>query len=200
MTLRRLARSRLGIPVSDDFFTDPVIDDHLNLAVQAIDAEYRWPWSEIADLVTIDSTSPDIEMPAGYRATRSVFDDQIELSAVSPGDLQTWINTVGEPRVYCPMGGAVAVRPIVNGSRQLTHHWSRQPEWMANDDDEPTIPDQFTGAIVAKAAALLASREGAGADVGRHNDEYNTWLGRMRRDVRRSTGPTRVRVRPGGWL
>jgi hypothetical protein len=39
MELRRLTRSRLGIPVSDDFITDAVLDDHINLAVQAIEGE-----------------------------------------------------------------------------------------------------------------------------------------------------------------
>lgn len=201
MTLRRLTRSRLGIPVADDFFTDPVIDDHINLAVQLIDAEYRWPWSEVVDQVTVDETSPDIPTPAGYRATRAVFDAQNELHAVSPADLLTWINTTSDiPQVYCPLGDAVTVRPIVNGTLTLTHYWSRQPVWLANDDDTPAIPDQFTGAIVAKAASLLASREGTAADVTRHDAEYNTWLGRMRRDVRRTTGPTRIRVRPGSWI
>jgi hypothetical protein len=46
MQLRRLVRSRLGIPVADDFMPDHVIDDHVNLAIQAIESEFRWPWSD----------------------------------------------------------------------------------------------------------------------------------------------------------
>jgi hypothetical protein len=200
MTLRRLTRGRIGIPVSDDFFTDSVLDDHINLAVQLIDAEYRWPWSEVVDQVPVSSAAPDIPMPPGYRATRTVFDGGTELMAVSPADLLTWMNVTSDvPRVYCPIVDAIAVRPIVSGNLTLTHYWARQPTWLANDTDEPAIPDQFVGAIVAKAASLLASREGTAADVTRHDAEYNAWLGRMRRDIRRTTGPTRIRVRPGSW-
>jgi len=201
MDLRRLTRSRLGIPVSDDFITDAVLDDHINLAVQAIEAEYHWPWSDVVEQVTITPDAPDIPQPDGYRATRSVFDGDTELGQVSAVDLLTWSGATSEvPRVWCPMVDTVAVRPVVQSDLALTHYWYRQPAWLRDDADVPSVPAQFIGAIVAKAAQLLSAREGAGADASRHGDEYNDWLERMRRDVRRTTGPTRVRVRPGGWI
>lgn len=201
MTLRRLTRGRLGIPVSDDFFTDSVVDDHINLAVQAIEGEYHWPWADAITRVTITPTAPSIPYPTNYRATRAVFDGEIELQQVSPIDLLTWTKTAAEvPRVWCPMVDEVVVAPTVQANRQLAHYWYRQPVWLRLDDDIPDMPDQFTGALVAKAAELLSSREGAGSDAGRHGSEYSEWLNRMRRDVRRTTTPTRVRVRPGGWI
>lgn len=201
MELRRLTRNRLGVPISDDFFGDPVLDDHINLAVQAIEGEYHWPWSDAVDVVTISSDEPDFPQPDGYRATRAIFDGENELYAVSPGDLMSYVTVTGElSRVWCPIGNVIAVRPIVNRTRDLKHFWYRQPTWLDDDRDIPTIPSQFMGAIIAKAAELLSSREGAGADASRHSSEYNEWLTRMRRDVRRTTMPTRVRVRPGGWI
>jgi hypothetical protein len=53
MQLRRLTRSRLGVPITDDFFSDAILDDNVNLAVQAIEAEYRWPWAERVDPVIV---------------------------------------------------------------------------------------------------------------------------------------------------
>lgn len=200
--LRRLTRARLGIPMSDNFMTDPVLDDHINLAVQAVDAEQRWPWGEHVDQVPITSTLPDIVLGATWRATRAVFDSQRELSYISPGDLLSWTTSeVGaRPRVWCPLNGVIAIRPITPDDITLTHYWYGQPAWLREDEDQPDIPDQFAGVIVAKAAELLASREGAGADSARHKSEYDDWIKRMHRDVRRSTPPTRVRVRPGSWI
>lgn len=202
MTLRRLTRSRVGVPLQDDFFPDAVIDDHINLAVQALEAEYHWPWSDVVDSVVIGPSTPTIPIPDGYRATRGIYDGTVELSLVAPGDLISWSGTTGDvPRVWCPMGTALIVLPTPqDDAYSLQHYWYRQPAWLRQDMDESLVPDQFTGAIIAKAAQLLATRESSGADVGRHGTEYTDWLNRMRRDVRRTTGPVRVRVRPGGWV
>lgn len=201
MQLRRLTRSRLGIPVTDDFFTDPVLDDHINLAVQAIESEQRWPWSEVVETVTVTPAEPDIPLEEGWRATRSIFDGEVELHLVAPADLLSWSATVGAPpRVFCPIRDVVAVRPLVASPTVLTHYWYRMSVWLRDDTDVPDIPEQFAGAIVAKAAELLAARESSGSDASRHQVEYGAWITRMRRDVRRTTTPTRPRVRPGGWI
>lgn len=198
--LRRLTRERLGVPVSDDFFTDDVVDDHINLAVQAIDAEARWPWTDGVQLADLDVGTPDIEPPDGYRATRSIMWEGVELAAVAPADLMAWDLTTGLPSVWCPMNGLIAVRPKASGPLQLIHYYLRQSTWLRADADVPLIPEQFTGAIVAKAAELLSARESSGGDATRHGAEYAAWVTRMRRDMRRVTGPARTRVRPGGWV
>jgi hypothetical protein len=200
MQLRRLVRSRVGIPISDDYLTDPVLDDHINLAVEAIDAEYRWPWNEVVETVTVTPAAPDIPEPVGWRATRAVFHDGYELGSIAPADLLTWATASGVPRVWCPMPDVIAVRPVAQNDTELVHLWARQPVWLRKDEDTLVMPEQFLGSVVAKAAQLLAVREGGGADAARHDDEYKNWLARMRRDVRGSTTPTRIRVRPGGWI
>ncbi len=40
VTLRRYTRARMGVPTSDDFFTDPVLTDAINLAVNIIEEEH----------------------------------------------------------------------------------------------------------------------------------------------------------------
>lgn len=201
MQLRRLVRSRLGIPVTDDFMPDHVIDDHVNLAIQAVESESRWPWQDAVDKVTVTHDAPDIVLGPGWRATRAVFMGEAELSLVSPGDLLSWNTTSSDiPKVWCPLGEVVAVRPLVNGPTDLVHYWYRQPVWLREDTDVSYIPDQYAGAIVAKASELLAARESSGGDATRHAAEYTQAITRMRRDTRRSTGPVRPRVRPGGWI
>jgi len=200
MDLRRLTRHRMGVPISDDFLTDTVVDDHVNLAIAAIEAEYHWPWSDAVQLVTISPEVPDIPQPDGYRATRTIFDDTNELFAVSPGDLLTYLNAHGDPVVWCAIADAIAIRPIVGDTRALIHYWYRRPAWLVNDEDTTPIPDQYSGTIVAKAAQLLSDRESDSTAAGRHGAEYDDSVNRMRRDLRRATTPTRVRVRPGGWI
>jgi hypothetical protein len=201
MHLRRLVRSRLGIPIADDFMPDHIIDDHVNLAIQSVESEGRWPWRDAVEIVTVTPEEPDITIDRSWRATRAVFAGEAELLQVAPGDLISWNETHGDiPTLYCPIGEVVAIRPLVNSPTELTHYWYTQPTWLRNDGDTTNVPDQYAGAIVAKAAELLAARESSGADATRHGAEYKDMVSKMRRDMRRSTGPVRIRVRPGGWV
>ena len=201
MQLRRLVRARLGIPLGDDFMTDPVLDDHINLAIGAIEGEYHWPWAEAAESVTLDGTNPNIVQPDRWRATRAVMCGEQELAAVSGVDLLTWMDTYADlPKVWAPMVSVIAVRPIVSTPIEVRHLYYRSPLWLRADEDKPDMPEGYAGAIVAKASELLAARESSGGDATRHGAEYVTWVTRMRRDARVSTGPMRTRVRPGGWV
>lgn len=204
--LRRLVRSRLGVPPTDQMFTDDQLDDHINLAVETVEAEQRWPWQERVDTVTLTSDDPNIALPANWRATRGLYraEDAIELSLASPSDILSWAVTStaigGLPQVWSPIGDRIVVRPQPVDPIDLTHHYYIQSVWLRADQDQPTIPNQFVGSIIAKAAELLATREDDRAAAAGHNLEYNDWIDRMRRDVRRSTGPVTPRVRAGSWL
>jgi hypothetical protein len=203
--LRRLVRSRLGVPAGDQMFTDDQVDDHINLAVDTVDGEQRWPWQEQIDTVNLDEMSPDIALGPGWRATRGLFrDDQTELKLVSPSDVLSWYvsstDVAGLPEVWAPIGDRIVVRPLPSGAVRLVHFFYTQPVWLRSDDDEPDIPDQFIGAVIAKAAELLSTREDDRAAAAAHSIEYRDWIDRMRRDVRRSTTPVQIRVRPGSWL
>lgn len=200
MQLRRLVRSRLGVPMGDDFFTDDMVDDHINLAIDSIEMEYRWPWQERIEQVTIDTATPDVVLPEGWRATHGLFNGEVELSLVSALDVMTWADSHGAVRVWAPVGDSLLVRPIVDGPLTLTHYYQRDPVWLRDDTDIPDMPSQFSGAIVAKAAEMLSNREDNRAASAVHLADYERWIARMRRDLRRSTGPQRIRVRPGGWV
>jgi hypothetical protein len=203
--LRRLVRSRLGVPVTDQLFTDDQLDDHINLAVEAVEAEQRWPWQEHAEVVYLDEMTPDIALAPSWRATRGLFlDNGTELKLVSPSDVLSWYvsstDVAGEPQVWAPIGDRIVLRPLPTGAVKLTHYFYTQPVWLRADGDEPDMPEQFIGSIVAKAAELLSTREDDRAAAAAHNVEYREWIDRMRRDVRRSTTPTQIRVRAGSWL
>ena len=201
MQLRRLVRNRIGVPISDDFMPDRAIDDAINMAVQTVDAEQHWPWCDAAQTATIDAATPDIAPPDDWRASRAVMFGEEELGYLSPIDVLTWMDTRGDvPKVWSPINEVIVVRPVVNTPVVVRHLYYRQSAWLREDEDTPLIPEQYGGAIVAKAAELLATRESSGGDATRHGAEFQAWVARMRRDTRRATGPTRTRVRPGGWI
>lgn len=199
MQLRRLTRSRLGVPIADDFFDDATLDDNINLAIAAITAENRWPWNERAEPVYLAAGDESFLVPDQWSATRSLFVGDREVSLVSPTDLARWSTTItGPPRVWTPLNDRIAVRPT--GGGELIHSYFVDELWLVEDSYSPTMPSRFAGAIVAKAAELLAVREDDRAAAAAHAAEYSSWLVRMRKDVRTSTGPTIPRVRPGSQI
>lgn len=201
MQLRRLVRSRIGVPLSDDFMPSDVLNDAINEAIEAIETEHRWPWQEQLSTVTITAPATSFTPEATWLATKALYNGDQEIRLVSALDLLQWSSAAaGDPQVYAPVGGVIEVRPAGASNLTLRHLWYKQATLLDEDTDEPEIPSQFSGAIVAKAAELLSAREGdRGAQVA-HQADYAGWIARMRRSVRRTVGPSVPRVRPGSWV
>ena len=199
--IRRTVRSRLGVPVTDQFQTDEVIDENINIAVQTIEQEFRWPWQETIQTVTINNVSGDFSCPKDWKATRTLVCGQEQVHLASPIEvLLLPTNVVGLPRVFAIIDRTVKLRPAPPVATVLQHVYYRTPILLINDNDEPQMPTEYTPAIVAKAAELLSLREDDRASAGTHAGEYAQWLGRMRKDTRRTTGPIVPRSRPGSWV
>lgn len=199
VTLRRLTRQRVGVPANDDFFTDTVITDTINQALVTLDAEARWPWMEQVDTVPLAAGATFFTVPAAWRATRSVFNGADEMGLVSPSDIMG-ASGVGPPSAWSVVGNRILIAPAANAALNLTHLYYLQTVDLVADADVTLVPDQFNDAVVCKAAELLSAREDDTGARAAHAQDYGRWVDRMRRDVRRSTGPVRVRVRPGGWV
>jgi hypothetical protein len=199
--LRRMVRNRLGLPGTDSMQRDEMLDDVINQAVAAVDAEQRWPWSERVDTVTVPAAAGEFTPDDRWRATKTIVYNGVELAQVALADLLAWhVESGGVPRVWGIKGSVVALRPVVASDVAVTHVWYAQAPTLVDDNDTVDLPDQFAGVIVAKAAELASLREDDRGAAAAHLADYENWIRRMRRDVRRTTGPIRVRVRPGGWL
>jgi hypothetical protein len=198
--IRRTVRSRLGIPVTDQFQTDDMIDEHINIAIQTIEQEFRWPWQEAIQNITIADTTGDVSVPTAWKATRTVICQLEEVAVVPPVEVLMRPTTdTGIPTIFTVIDRTLKFRPVPPVGTTLQHVYYRTPDLLVDDDDEPQMPTEYTPAIVAKAAELLSLRDGDRAAAGAHLAEYQQWLQRMRKDIRRTTGPITPRIRPGAW-
>lgn len=199
--LRRSVNSRLGTPVTDQFQTSDVIDEYINVAIQTIEQEARWPWQEAVQSVTINDTTGEFAVLADWKATRSVIADQRQVIMVSPIDvLMSPLNDAGTPQIGAVIDRVMKLRPMPTVGMVLQHIYYRTPILLFDDEDEAQMPNEYTPAIIAKACELLSVREDDRAAASAHAGEYNEWVARMRRDMRRTTGPVLPRQRPGGWV
>jgi hypothetical protein len=203
LQLRRAVRSRMGVPTSDQMFTDDVIDDHINLANGSVSSEHNWPWDEASTAVAI--VDGVVTMPADWRTTQSLFfitgGAATELNNVSSSDALRVVGAGSSPSMWTETGDVIHVRPITAGTLDgalLVYYRDATP--LVDDTDTPRMPSQYNGSIIAKAAELLSLREDNRGAAELHATEYSQWLGRMRRSLRRSTSPITPRVREGSWI
>jgi hypothetical protein len=195
--LLRLVRERIGVPLSDSFMTDDVLTDQINQALLTLDTEQRWPWMEVVANLNVPAGTQVAPVPSDWRATRALFNSSgNELALRSPTDILA-VTSTGEPAGWSVIGPGIALAPIPSSDVVLTHYYYRQTQRLAVGTDVAGVPDQYIEAIVCKAAELLSAREDDQTARAAHGADYDKWVNRMRRDVRRSTGPVVPRVRPG---
>jgi hypothetical protein len=202
--LRRAVRNRIGSPTSDDFFTDDVLTDVINLAINQIEEQQMWPWTERLDAPVLAPGVTTVTLQPDWRATRSIVltaPNTWELDNVAAADIMRYrTNTTGPPRVFAEIGGGIQVRPIPDSTYPLSHLYYSQTPQLVNNADVPLMPDRFAGAIVTTATLILSEREGNKAMSQLYSADQTNWVNLMRRAVRRTTGPVTPRVRPGSWL
>lgn len=199
--LRQMVRSRIGVPASDRFQDPTEIDAAINLAVDTVESEQRWPWQERVTTATLTAGDPLMPMPSDWASSRALFIDDSELVNIAVADLyRRPLTPQAQPDVWALVNDEISVRPVPDTAHVVTHIYYRAHTALTADEHALDMPDRHAVAVVAKAAEHLSIREDDRSAAAAHLAEYMTAIARMRRDVRRSTGPTRIRIREGGWV
>jgi len=199
--IRRMVRDRLGHPMHDDFFTDPLIDANINLAILAVEEEHRWPWNQTRVVVTFPAGADFLPLPADWRATKAIVRDLYDLGELTPYDLDRLSShQVGPPTHFTIIDDTIRFAPPGGSETELIHYYYRAPKLLSVDEDTIRMPSQHVGTVVAKACQLCSVREDDRPSAESHMIEYMAGLERMRKDVRPTTRPQQKRIRPGNWV
>lgn len=193
-------RARLGVPVSDNFYTPPVLIDLTNEALQAISTEFDWPWLDASTTFDTANGTATYTPPADWMRTRGLCIDGFDaMEYRSLIELREWPTSITDvPRYFHVNAEQLTLRPVPGSVNTVTHDYVKIEPALANPTDTPLMPSQFHYVIVAYAVHLAHLRAG---DVQRATAalaDYQGWLKRMTDNRRRQTGGIRVRVRPGG--
>ncbi len=203
-SFRTSVRARLGVPANDTFFTDQQVSEAINLAIDRLSNEARWPWDESLASSTLTPGTYSYALPAGWVSTRTVLvvgaDGSVnEIAPSSPADVLSYTST-GLPERWAISGTNLWLGPTPNQAYTWRHIFTASPTRLAGDSDTPRIPATYDDAVIVGAAAILSEREDNRAQMQAFLSEYETWVARMRRSVRGSTRPTVPKIRPGSWL
>ncbi len=202
---------RLGIEQSDGQLTPQAVTQLLRTALNALAGERDWAWLQATETLTttggVNYVTPLAGSSAGVTWTRTT-----NLTGAAHGHSITQIswqqfrdkNVTDQgalPDVWVEHLGLLYLNPTPSGSTTtLFHDFIRGEAPLNSDTDSPLLPDQWCGAWVEKAAELSARRVQDYQTAQVCAGEYKTWLTKMDAYRRRSAGPYRVTVRPGGWM
>lgn len=208
--LRTAVRTRIGVPAADTFFTDTVLTDLVNEALQAVSAEADWPWLQTSTTISTVAGTGTYTPPADWGQTRALTIDGYDaMEYRTLPEIREYLSTIrGVPTVYTVSAEAILMRPVPAAVYSVTHDYMKGEPALSGDSDTPLMPSQFHYAIVSFAVHLAHARNNEigsyrGAVTGAAAaalQQYQLWLGRMHSQRRRSSGPMRVRVRAGGIL
>lgn len=197
-------RDRLGVPSTDGMFTDAQVTSAINQAIHALDEEHDWPWMQASATIATNTTTIVL---SSYVSTwkrvvsLSIPTENQQLTVWPTDDLLSEPTTVtGMPDRYGLWAENIEVRPAPDATYSFKLGYIKRETDLASGSDQPLLPSQFDGAIIAYAAYLLATREGDTTNAAVHLANYKDWVVRMRDSVRRYSAPKRVSVRPGGWI
>jgi hypothetical protein len=189
--LRDAVHQRTGIAVDPGALTVMV-----NQAANAIAAEADWPWLHAADTFDTVAGQSVYPVPADWTRTRSIVVGGRTLAHANIRDLESDSIPRTSQYVWTVEGDELHLRPTPARPAAVLHRYVTSERALLVDGDRPRLPVMFHPAIVAYTAYLVFVR----ADDRRAEamlEDCGRWLKRMRDDVRRKTGPFRVRVRPG---
>lgn len=199
-TARTAVRTRIGVPSSDGFYTDAVLTDLLNEALQALSTENDWPWLLTSESIATVAGTRSYSMAANWNKTKEVFISGYEPMSLTPLDEIDTITYQGLPQLWNHNDGVLILAPIPDTAYTITHRYYKAEAALSGNTDTPTLPTHFHYVWVTKAAHLAYLRAGEQGRADREGQLYQQWLERMNSFKRRATPRPRIRERPGGWL
>lgn len=203
--LRAATRRRVGITSTDARAADADLLEIVQEALDLFNNETFWPWAEASTTLSLVAGTASYSVPTGWVATRQI---QVPGESVLDGshsraELDDWYPTsseTGPPRFFVVSADLVRVYPTPDTTVSATHLYFRSETRLSAGTDTPLAPVWTHAAIVDLAASILLARVREDDRAEKFDGRYREWVRKTADNLRRSTGPVRVRVRPGGFL
>lgn len=177
----------------------PAATAYINEAVQIISSARNWPWLD--GVSTFTASAASTALPADWAETRSINVNGFEAQRVATADADQY-NFLDsfELYAYAVEGGSLYLYPVntPTSTTAVTHRYVKTEPAMSADSDVPLIPAVYHSFICDLASALFLERIAPSRSDFYHK-RYEQGLRQMIQGARRAGGPTRIRVRPGGW-
>jgi len=177
-------RTRLGLPNTDAFFTDAVITDLVNAALQYISSQHDFPWLEASETLNTVAHTENVATAAASQRTIALYDPTgIQLTYMPYHDLVRIPKNAESDtlRFFGMKGSTLVLRPTPLGtvSGALTHIYRSAEPRLLTGTDTPLMPQQFHDAVADKAANLGMMRQGDLNGAKLYEELCSQWISSM---------------------
>lgn len=202
--IRSAVYERTGLPTDDGLVTAAFLNGAIQQALDFYSTLADWPWLQETISVSVLTGTPGYAVPADWSRTRFLrIDDSYPLRPFSLEELYTrWTDdaSVGRPSEFAIDDEGIVLRPTPDQAYTMIHGYLKTEPVMTDDANSPLLPVRYHYAIVEYASWLALRRTRDEQRAQEAKSAFDEYLRAMRDDRRRTDGPIRVRVRPGGWI
>lgn len=174
----------------------------INSGMNAMAADYDWPWLFTSENITTVSGTIAYNLPTGHMRTLFVQNVAygLDLKARQRRDLSRYSVTgqIGFPVWYTVYGASIRFAPTPNAVYTLYHAYTRAEPALTTGSQEPLCPDHFSDIIVLYACAEEAVRQKEFSQHGAFLQDIEAWKRRVRDNIRQEASTLRIRSR-GDW-
>lgn len=193
---------RTGYDPTDTLLTPERVSQCLRSALRFIASEHDWDW--LQDTETLTTTANQNYVTPGetwIRTLNLTGPDDNPMTRVPWGEFRGYPTTSqGTPNYWSDRIGRLYLWPVPDGAYALTHDFIRTETSLQQDTDEPRLPEQFQDGWIEYASHLAFRRRGEPERAVEALTSYQEWQRVTLDNRRRSRGPFRVQVRPGGFV
>lgn len=182
---RTAIRTRLGVPSGDSFYTDTVLTDLTNAGIGFLSGEADWRWLEKSATIACVNADPDYAVPTDYRRTIAVIDADGVVLRRKPFDELQFMTTATDdtPHFFSIYGSLVHVRPVPNGTFNLTHYYVGEETALSAGTDTPALPTRWHDVAVEYAVYLAKMRAGNFQEADQNLQIYKSWVAVMKSEA-----------------
>lgn len=189
--IRDAAEARFG-DTSNDVVSEATWNGYIAEAERRVNAaSAQWPWLEAeATNLSISAGANETSLPAGVFRVLTVFNatDQLAMSELTGrrSAIDAYPDRsayTGVPEFYRLRAGKIQVFPWAQATTTLYIEYPVAPAVMANDTDEPVIPEQYHDCIVHFALARAYEDDENYQAAERHDGQFERILQDMKSDL-----------------
>lgn len=193
--LRTAVYEALGVSSSDAFYPAPKVTRGINDALDRLAVRYAWPWLETLTTFSTVVGTANYNLPADHRRTLELWTEDGSLEPYQRRDITRFTGVNGKPRVYAIKNNDIYLAPVPTEVLTINHLYIGHETALANDSDQPLIPDAYNDLLVVETAMRLAVQKGDSERVDMLREARDEWIRTLRDEVRQSQGAHRIRTR-----
>lgn len=196
-------RHKLALPSDDQLVPDPDLSISINDGMNAMAADYDWPWLITGETITTVAGTAAYNLPTRHMRTLWIANEPYgyQLVARQRKQMSRFYGTNFQrdyPLYYTAYATGIRLAPVPNAVYLLSHTYIAAEAPLTTGSQEPLCPEHFTELLVLYAAMEEATRLKDFSQRSAFAQDAERWKLRIKDQVRQEASTLKIQTR-GDW-